>query len=220
MFQIRIKFQDIVRAVREFFEDQWFDRTRNVRTSGNVSLHTAGIASDELRDSELYVPARPAHIRQALREMPVGDVSCYSYIDLGSGKGRTLFVAAEMPFGEILGVEFSHCLHERACANIRHLRLWRQRCSRIKSLHMNAKDFTFPNGPLVLYLFNPFGAATMQVVLDNLESSLKRHPRPLVIVLLWPRCGDMVARIEGMRLYRTTQHHQIFVAYASEARET
>lgn len=215
--QISVHFQDIVRTIAEVFQDQWFDRTRNVRTSGNVSLHTAGIATDEFKDSELYVPARPAHIRQALREMPLRDVSGYSYVDLGSGKGRTLFVAAEMPFREIIGVEFSQQLHEQACANILSFRRWRRRCPRIRSLPMNAKDFTFPDAPLVLYLFNPFGAETMQHVLDKLESSLRQHPRHVLVVLLWPRCGDQVARIEDMRLHRTTRHHQIFEAHAGHA---
>jgi hypothetical protein len=146
-------------------------------------LLAAGITAEAVRDSELYQPARPAHIRQALREMPVQDVSGISYIDLGSGEGRTLFIAAELPFKQIIGLEFSTVLHEQACANIRrfqpiHLSGSRKRrCTNITSLHKNAKEFAFPEGKIVLYLFNPFGSATMRCVLSNLEASLKRYPR-------------------------------------------
>ena len=206
----------IVRAVAEFFEDQWFDLTRNVRTSGDVSLRSAGIATDELKDSESYQPARPAHIRQALREMPVHDVSHFSYVDLGSGKGRTLFVAAELPFRQITGVEFSRRLHGEACANIRRFRARKRGCGNITSLHANAKDFVFPEGKMVLYLFNPFGFATMQHVLDNLEASLRRYPRHTIILLLWPRCADQVARVAGMQLRWETKQYQIFEAHGAK----
>ena len=205
--------QGIVRAIAEFFEDQRFDLPRNIRTSGNTLLLSAGIAAEEIHDSELYVPARPAHIRQALRAMPVEDVSDFSYVDLGSGKGRTLFVAAELPFKEIIGVEFSRLLCEQACANVRRFRSWKRGCRHITPVYGNAKDFLFPEGKMVLYLFNPFGAATMRCVLSNLDASLKRNPRHVIIILLWPRCGDQVAALEGMRLRRETRKYQIFEAH-------
>jgi SAM-dependent methyltransferase len=209
----------VIRLIVEFFEDQWFDLSRNVRTSGNVSLQTAGIAVEELGDSELYQPARPAHIRQALREIPVRDVSGFSYVDLGSGKGRTLFVAAEFPFERITGVEFSRSLHDQACANIRRFRFWKRRCRDIQCFHGNAKNFLFPDGKIVLYMFNPFGSATMRQVLSNLEDSLRLHPRHVIAVLLWPRCEDQVARVEGMHRTRKTRQYQIFEAYCQQELE-
>jgi hypothetical protein len=205
--------QGIARTIAEFFEDQWFDLPRNIRTSGNVSLLRVGIAAEEIHDSELYVPARPAHIRQALRAMPVQDVSDFSYVDLGSGKGRTLFIAAELPFKEIIGVEISRVLHEQACANVRCFRSWTRGCKHITPVYGNAKHFVFPDGKMVLYLFNPFGAATMRCVLSNLDASLTRNPRHVIIILLWPRYGDQVAALQGMHLRRETKEYQIFEAH-------
>jgi hypothetical protein len=59
-------------------------------------------------------------------------------------------------------------------------------------------------------MFNPFGAATMRCVLDNLDTARKRHPCHMIIILLWPRCGDQVAALEGMKLWRETPQYQIF----------
>ena len=201
------------RHVREWFEDQWFDRTHHVRTSGDVPLRKAGIAANEEADSELYVPARPAHIREALRAAPIADASRYTFVDIGSGKGRTLFVAAEQPFRRVIGVEFSAALHAQACRNAKTFRFRRQDESRVEPLHQNAMEFAFPDGPLVLYLFNPFGPATMQVVLDHLAASLQRNPRHTIVILLWPRCGDQVARLPGMKEVCSTQQHAVFQAY-------
>ena len=198
MKKLRYRLQDAARVAAEFVQDQWFDRSRHVRTAGNVPLLRAGVA--EAADSELYVPARPWQVRAALAAVPVADASAYTYVDLGSGKGRTLFVAAERPFREVVGVEFSPLLHERAVANVGTYRHRGRRCGPIRPVHANAVDFAFPADRLVIYLFNPFGPATMQRVLDNLSASLRHHPRHVVVVLLWPKCGDQVAGVDGMRL--------------------
>ena len=208
----RVKLQNLFRIVGEFFEDVWFDRSRNVRTSGNVSLRAAGIPREIFQDSEIYQPARPRHIRQALGQLPIQSVSDFSYIDLGSGKGRSLFVASELPFRQIIGVELSHRLHNQACDNIRRFRFWGRGCRSIVALHENAKDFEFPAGNLVLYLFNPFGAATIRKVLNHLELAMREQPRHVIIVLLWPRCEDQVAAIQGMHLTHATREFQIFAA--------
>lgn len=201
------------RRLREAVEDQWFDRTHHVRTMGDVSLWQAGIADADKADSELYVPARPANIRDALRDARIADASQYTFVDFGSGKGRAIFVAAEQPFRRIVGVEFSAKLHAEACRNVQTFRFRGQDGSRIEPLHQNAMEFAFPEGPLVLYLFNPFGAATMQVVLDHLEQSLLRDPRHVIVILLWPRCGDQVARVQGMQRVCATRRHEIFEAH-------
>ena len=210
--KLRYRLQGYGRFVVELFQDQWFDRTRHVRTAGNVTLTRAGIA--DVADSEIYMPARPWQVRAALAAVPVGNAAEYTYVDLGSGKGRTLFVAAERPFREVVGVEFSASLHERAVANIRSFRYRGRRCGRIRSAHLNAVDFAFPEGRLVIYLFNPFGAETMARVLANLAASLRREPRHTIVVLLWPRCGDQVAAVDGMRLVdHPTRWLQVFEAY-------
>ena len=158
------------------------------------------------------MPARPHHIRRALRDMPVRDVSTFIYVDLGCGKGRSLFVAAELPFQQILGIELSPILFQQSEANLRTFRHRGHGCPRIKSLQQNAQDFAFPQGNLVLYMFNPFGRATMQRVLENLDTARRQHPCHVIVILLWPRCQDQVAALEGMRVRRQTEQYQIFEA--------
>ena len=204
--------QNTLRRIGEFFEDQWFDRTRNVQTSGDVALDAAGYTPEQFADSEAYMPARPRHIRRALREMSVADVSTYSYIDLGSGKGRSLFVAAELAFRQIIGVELAPRLARRAQRNSRSFRPQRTDSPPIEILQENARDFAFPISNLVLYLFNPFGAGTMQCVLDHLDARRRQHPCHVVVILIWPQQSHLVAAREGMRLIAQRREYQIFEA--------
>ena len=205
-------------------EDWWFDTTRRVQTSGLVGRPAASKIVGELKDSHIYGPVRTANAHAALRDLPLGgaqdggagggDYSQYTFIDMGSGKGRVLFVAAEYPFRKVIGVEFSNDLHEEALANLKRYKFPGRRCADIEAVHADARDFEFPDDNLVIYLFNPFGPEVMERMLANLERSLEKHPRHVIVVMLWPEHSDVVERMAIMRVYRKTRRHHIFEAGA------
>ena len=121
-----------------------------------------------------------------------------------------LFVASEYPFRKVMGVEFSGDLHEEAKVNIGTYKHGRQRCGDIESVHADAATFEFPDEKLVIYMFNPFGPEVMRAMLANLERSLKRSPRHVVVVMLWPERADVVAGMAWMREYRKTRRYHVY----------
>jgi SAM-dependent methyltransferase len=191
-------------------EDWWFDSTRHVRTAGNGVAPIASEIVGELRDGCIYAPVRAANARAALRDLPISDCSKYTFIDLGSGKGRMLFVAAEFAFRRVVGVEFSSELHRLAQENLKSYCHRGRRCGDIKAVLADAAEFEFPGDQLVLYLFNPFGPEAMGRMLANLESSLRERPRHVVVVMLWPEQAELVARMPGMQAYRQTRRYHIY----------
>ena len=204
-------------------EDWWFDTTRHVQTSGLVRRpSSASKIVGEIRDSHMYGPVRVANAHAALRDLPLGktqnggagggDYSQYTFIDVGSGKGRVLFVAAEYPFRKVIGVEFSNALHDDAVANLTRYKHSGRRCADIEPVHADAREFEFPDDNLVIYLFNPFGPEVMERMLANLERSLEKHPRHVIVVMLWPDHSDVVEQMAIMRVYRKTRRHHIFEA--------
>lgn len=207
----------MIKSCVRLVEDWWFDTTRLVQTSGNEHTPKASTVVGEIKDSNIYGPVRVANARAALRELPVKDYSEYTFIDIGSGKGRMLFVAAELPFRRVLGVEYSTSLHELARVNIQRFSHMRQKCRDIESVQANATDFEFPNQKLVLYLFNPFGPEVMGRMLANLEQSLDQAPRHIIIVMLWPELSHMVAQVRGMQLYMQTHRYHIFQAFPPDS---
>jgi tRNA G46 methylase TrmB len=90
-------------------EASWFDWRHNVQTRADQSEHlrdwTAGFP---------YLPIRPNTARRVLRSLPLRDHSDYTFVDLGSGKGRMLLIASEFPFRRIVGVEMRRDLHAQA----------------------------------------------------------------------------------------------------------
>jgi SAM-dependent methyltransferase len=91
-----------------------------------------------------------------------------TFIDLGSGMGRVVLLAAERPYRQVIGVEISPALHEVAKENRDRYPRDRLRSRDIRLVRADAAAFTFPRGDLAVYLYNPFRAPVMQPVVDRL----------------------------------------------------
>jgi len=103
-----------------------------------------------------------------------------TFVDVGSGMGRVILLAARRPFRQIVGVEISPALHEIARANRERFPAAEMRCRDIRLVRSDAAGFTFPRGDLVVYLYNPFRSEVLEPVLDALLSRADRE-----IILLY-----------------------------------
>lgn len=122
----------------------------------------------------------------------------FTFVDLGSGKGRVLLMASDYPFKRIIGVEFMPELHRAAEKNIAGYSNHRQRCRQIETFCMDARDFQFPDGPLVVYMFNPFSESTFAQVLENLRRSVEQSSRPVCIAYRFTEFEALLAQTHWM----------------------
>ena len=160
------------------FGDLDYDWEHSVDTTrSNVGVSTQFFTGITARP---YFATEPWLFEQIMQAISV-DFSQFTFIDLGSGKGRVLLMAADYPFQRIVGVEFMPELHRAAQKNISGFVSDRQQCRQIETICMDARDFEFPDGPLVVYLFNPFAEATFVAVLENLRQSIEQAPRPIYV---------------------------------------
>jgi SAM-dependent methyltransferase len=199
-----------IRTTLRAIEDWWFDTTRSVETCAALPQPEPDQVVGELADSLTYSPVRANNVRESLRNLPTDNYSDYTFIDIGSGKGRVLFVAAEFPFRKVIGVEFAIHIHQQALQNIQRFSGWKRKCSTIESLNDNAAEFEFPNENLVIYLCNPFGPEIMARMLANLAQSLDRHPRHVIMILLWPERSLQVAEMRHMKPYQLNRRFHIY----------
>ena len=162
-----------------------FDRLHGTDTEGIVPPELLGHDHDVLEQCLQYEPTEPALFRRMLQELPI-DHSDYTFVDLGSGKGRALLLAAEYPFGRVVGVEASPLLHATAQLNLTVYRSGARRCRCIDLLRGDAANFELPTGPLIVYLFNPFGARRIAKVLRNIKNALELQPRDLWVIYYYP----------------------------------
>jgi SAM-dependent methyltransferase len=134
----------------------------------------------------------------------------FTFIDLGSGKGRTLLMASDYPFRRILGVELLPSLHEISRQNLRQYKNEAQKCFGLEAICADAGEFSFPDEPLVLYLFNPLPESGMRRVVLNLEQSLGRHPRPVYVLYHNPLLEHVLAESARLRKLGGTHQYSVF----------
>lgn len=158
-----------------------------------------------------YQPTDPAAFREMLQAIPA-DLSQFVFVDLGSGKGRTLLMASDYPFQRIIGVEFLPALHQVAEENFRQYRSEAQRCFSTESVLADAREFVFPAQPLVLYLFNPFPESVLRHVIANLEHSLREHPRPAFVLYHNPLLEHVLGECTVLRQVRSNEQYALYAA--------
>jgi SAM-dependent methyltransferase len=186
-------------------EARWYDWRHNVETRVGQSEH--------LRDWNYnfpYLPIRPPAARRVVRSLPIGNYSDYTFIDIGSGKGRMLLLASEFPFRKIVGVEMREDLHAQALENVRRFRQPKLKCSQIECILEDATRYDFPVGKLVVYLFNPFSADVLSQVLRRLDESAEQHPREIVLVYVYPEFGSQIKTMRNFQMIEETDRQ--FVA--------
>ena len=128
-----------------------------------------------------YQPTEESLFHQMISSLDI-DFRNFTFIDIGSGKGRALLMASHYPFRRILGVELLPALHQVAEQNIAKYKNELQFCHKVESICADARDFVFPVEPIVLYLFNPLPADGLAHVLNNLERSLQLGSRHVYVL--------------------------------------
>lgn len=135
--------------------------------------------------------AVPPSVFHQLMERLCLDCSRFTFVDLGSGKGRALLLASGYGFKEVMGVEISPRLNRTASLNAQR---FTEVCggSPISVLRGDAADFQFPHGPLLIYMWNAFTSPVLDRVLDHLRESYRGEPRDIYLLYVDP---DLEARL-------------------------
>ena len=192
--------------LRQRFGDADYDWDYRVNTtSGAVAWRDRllGVFHSEYQPTDL-----PAfhEMLDALQRQTNLDFRDFSFLDLGSGKGRTLLMASDYPFRRIVGVELLPSLHQIAQQNLRQYKSESQKCFALESICADATTFPFPEDPLVIYLFNPFPESGMRRVLSNIEKTLQAHPRALYVLYYNPLLEHVLT--SNARLVKIAASHQ------------
>jgi SAM-dependent methyltransferase len=157
-----------------------------------------------------YQPTDPSLFQEMVGSLET-DFRDFVFIDIGSGKGRTLLMASDYPFRRIIGVELLPELHRVAQENIRKYKSSSQRCFALESICADAREFSFPPEPTVLYLFNPLPEPGVVQLLTNLEQSVREHPRPLLVIYHNPVLEHVLANGKWLKKIGGTHQYSIFV---------
>lgn len=160
-------------SVTEGFTRHPFDLANGVRTSGLIAGRHLKSGHRHDRHATAYYGVAPSVFHRLIRRWrqtkPTAPLRDFTFVDVGAGMGRAVLLAAEIPFRQVLGVELHPTLARIARRN---LRLWRA-AARVQTptriFCSDAVEFPLPHGPVLFFLFNPFGGPVLRRLLKRVR---------------------------------------------------
>lgn len=128
-----------------------------------------------------YEAVPVADLRKMLACVPNEFVRDAAFVDVGAGMGRAILIASEYPFKQIVGIELSAALFEIARENVARAHDLRTQCRDVRLVRGDARKRRYPNGNLVVFLFNPFDEIALRTTLKRIVAS--RTARDAIYVL-------------------------------------
>ncbi len=161
-------------------DDREFDERYGI-DSALAYVDPTDVQGDNFNGQYFYLASTVARFRRMLDRLKVRHED-FTFIDLGSGKGRTVLLAGERPFKRVVGVEYSRSLHEIAQQNIEKYPL--KKAGSFELVLSDVAAYDFPPGQLIVYNYNSFGDEVLTRVLENLDRSVRAQPRQIFLIFL------------------------------------
>jgi len=165
--------------------EQRYDRQRGIDTAGYIEPSRLGISADAIRTSLQYDPTPPT-IAEFLIQKIAPRARGFTFVDIGSGKGRVMLIAARFPFQKVVGFEHSKMLNDIAAENIAHSAGPNSGLAPMELATGDATKLPLPDGPLVLFLYNPFGPEAVRDFAASVGSSYLHAPRKIFCIYYNP----------------------------------
>jgi SAM-dependent methyltransferase len=199
-----------------------FDWRYGVETRLVTGLAEQGVSAAQAAEgNNIYRPIWISEFRHFMRAIDV-DPRKFTFVDFGSGKGKMLLLAAEFGFPKIFGVEYAPGLHAVAVDNLNKFKKSSKCRSSITAMHGDARDFELPPDPLVIMMFNPFGAEITRAVIAQIENDYRKYPREMYLLYANRRnvaeIGDAFANLHVFKPVKASRRVLLFHAGSAGAR--
>jgi SAM-dependent methyltransferase len=183
-----LKNRGLVRTCAMGYREWRKERELGIRTFGMTEAPSNETLCGEHAGGHLYQPSSSVLFKQAMAALPFA-AKGKVLLDVGSGKGRAMVLAAEAGFAKVIGIEYATALVDVAHVNLERVRPRFQNTT--FELHDgDAIAFGLPSDVDVAYLFNPFDSDTLQ---KWLETILPQAQRPLHIIYMHPVFAEVFA---------------------------
>jgi len=126
-----------------------------------------------------------------------------TFVDVGSGKGRVLLLAAQQGFRRVVGVEFSPSLCEQARRNVETFRRRSRTLSPIEVVQADITQHEWRGDENVFFLYNPFDAVILERFVERLRVTMADSPRKIWLIYSAPVHATVLGQ-SGMFASRDT----------------
>lgn len=138
----------------------------------------------------------------------------YAFVDIGSGKGAAVLMAAEFPFRRLVGLELTPELIEIARENVVKFNAANRTTLDPEWVHADFFAWPLPPEPVLLFFNNPFPEQITVEAIEALERAVATHPYPVLLVFRKApkRAGDHLHRSRFWTPLRLAPYWRIYAA--------
>ncbi|MEO6538487.1 MAG: class I SAM-dependent methyltransferase [Ferruginibacter sp.] len=159
------------------------EKKYDINTTGVDELKILSQKGIDISHATIYMPASYDLLEEIFRQADLKSVK--HFVDIGCGKGRVMCVAASQGVNKITGIDFSKELSVAANINLAKTKQHFP-ALQYKIINNDAFYFDIPDDVDCIFMFNPFDEIIMKGVEKNIEKSLAKSPRKMIIIYLNP----------------------------------
>ena len=197
-------------------EARFFDLLHGTDTVGIIPISKLDVEGEIALHGTGYQCTNAWAFRKVLRS--IGFPKSSTFVDIGSGKGKLLLLAAEYGFRHVVGIEISRQLCEVAEKNVARYEGKIDRDLKVRIDQMDALDYQFEDDESVFCMFNPFDEVFLGHMLKNIQESLKRKPRNAWVIYVNPQHRKVVEDNPGfveLREFKFIGETRTIVVYSA-----
>lgn len=159
----------------------------HLHTTGNKNISKSNLNSDNAQYAHDYMPSNYILLQSLFEKVNIYHHN-KTFLDIGCGKGRALFVASHYGFTEINGIEF----YPPYCAAVEEEieRYAKHSTATFSVSCTDAADYRIPPHIQTILLYNPFAQNVMYTVLNNILNSYYLNKRDVFVMYLCPIYKD------------------------------
>jgi protein-L-isoaspartate O-methyltransferase len=166
-------------GLRKHLAGLTFDRRHDIETNRDVQRDDlTGMPSRIRRHAGDYSPTNPALFARIVRASRL-DPQMFSFVDLGSGKGRVVIAATGYGFRRVVGIEADKALHETAEKNLTQAGL--KGNANVSAVYGDARTAPLPPGNLFVFMYSPFRGPIFEAVAKRLADLARDAGRAIFI---------------------------------------
>jgi SAM-dependent methyltransferase len=209
---------ETVKKAARILADYGFDWKYGTDTMHKVDVDSLETDSDNKPHARRYQASKAHPLLKLFRKLQLPEDGVF--VDMGCGKGRVLFIAAQLGFKRVVGIEFCGQLCRQALENAELFSKKFPAMPPVEVIESDATHYDFKGDENIFFLYNPFDSVVLAQVLENIGKSVLKTPRDLWLIYNNPVHHEVV---ENSRLFAQHQRYEIagevFHVYRHHARK-
>jgi len=157
-----------LRLARVHALNRVFDWRHGIETSRGIAHSGLAMAKASQAGASWYAPVPVRSFRHVLTHLDV-DYSRYTFIDIGAGKGKAMYLASYFPFAQVRGIELAANVASVARDNFLHSDNRAFRCHSRELIEGDVMTIGVGDVPVVFFLYSPFSSSGMQAFLQQFQ---------------------------------------------------